>query len=125
MSVLDVRTAARRAIHDKFAVAADYTDASNPVPEPITVRWYGQNVHPIGDLEAIGYAEVWTRIDRLKFMRGELAAARSGAGLTLSRSGLVTITDFGSAAFRLDAMLPPDGPEEIIWTVIPEGPIAP
>lgn len=125
MSILDVRTAARLAIHEKFAVAADYTDADNVTAVPLTVRWYGQNVHPIGDLEGAGYAEVWTRIDRLKFMRSELAAARSGAGLTLLRNGLVTVTDFGSAAFRLDAMLPPDGPEEIIWTVVPEGQIVP
>ncbi len=125
MSILDVRVAARRALHQQFALDAIYTDADNVNPVGITVRWYGQNVHPVGDFDGAGYAEVWERVDRLKFMRSLLAAARSGAGLTLLRNGLVTIPDLANATFRLDAMLPPDGPEEIMWTVTPEGIVAP
>lgn len=121
MTAAEVRIAARAAVHAQFAIPANYTDTVNTAPVPLTVRWHGRNVHPEGDFEGAGFAEVFERVDRLIFLRQELI----DAGLTLVRLGTVRFPSYGDAAFLLDVQQPADGPVTVTWTVTPVGVIAP
>lgn len=121
MSADDIRRQARRDIHAQFAVPASYTDSNHVSPVPLTVRWHGQNVHPIGDFDGQAYAELLTRIDRVIFLRDELITA----GLTPAKGGVITIPTYGDAAFNLTVQEPVDGPITLTWNVTPRQVVAP
>lgn len=121
MTAAEIRAQAREAIHVQFAHAAHYTDSGHGVPVPLNVRWHGQNVAPIGDFEGAGYARILDRVDRIIFLRSELTAA----ALVLGRGGRVSFPLLGGATFILDHLMPADGPTTELWTVTPDGVIAP
>ena len=114
MTAAEIRAQSRRAIHTQFAVPALYLDVTLSTALPLTVRWHGQNVHPIGDFEGAGYAEILERVDRLIFLRDELTTP-------LRRNGVVTFPAYPGMGFTLDVEQPVDGPVTVAWTVIPDG----
>lgn len=130
MSLADIKTQARRAIHGRLAVPATLVDEDHPdglifaddyAGEVLTVRYHNK-LDRSGDLSA-DYAEIIDGIDRLVFLDENVAAVSAGlvangeAPLALSRGAEVTIAGYKGLTFVLDSQQPPDGPSETVWVV--------
>lgn len=130
MSLADIKSKARRAIHGRLAVPATLVDEDHPAGlifaedyegETLTVRYHNK-IDRSGDLSA-DYAEIIDGIDRLVFLDENVAEVSAGlvanaeAPLTLSRGAEVTIEGYKGLTFVLDSKQPPDGPSETIWVV--------
>ncbi len=112
MSFAEIKAAARRAVHDAFAIAATYQDAVVTTPVDLLVRYHTRMVRPFGD-DGSGYAEVIENIDRVVFDTEALAAL----GITPIRTGVVTFPDYGITV-KLDVRDPTSGPIAQAWTVV-------
>lgn len=131
MSLIDIKTRARRAIHGKLAVpVSSFTDEEHPdgltfgdllTPPTLTVRYHNKMARD-GNLDG-DYAEIIDGIDRLIFLDenvAEVSAALVIAGqpaLVLSRGAEVVIQPYQGLRFVLDTQEPPDGPSEVVWVV--------
>lgn len=129
MSLVDIKAAARRAIHQSLGVPATLVDADHPnglvfaagYGGPfLTVRYWNKQVKT-GALNA-DYAQVIEGINQLCFLDDNIAAvstalvANGQPPLVLERNALVTIPGY-SMVFSLDTDEPTDGPAETVWTV--------
>lgn len=130
MSLIDIKTQARRAIHGKLAVPASYVDEDHPeglifaedyAGSGLTVRYHNK-LDRSGNLDG-DWAEIIDGIDKLIFLDEqitELSAAlveNGEAPLALSRGAVVTISGYKGLTFTLDSQEPPDGPLETRWVV--------
>lgn len=130
MSLIDIKTQARRAIHGKLAVPASYVDEDHPdglifaedyVGPRLTVRYHNK-IDRSGDLDG-DWAEIIDGIDKLIFLDENVAAVSAAlvdngeAPLALSRGATVTIEGYKALTFALDSQQPPDGPSETVWVV--------
>ncbi len=130
MSLVDIKAAARRAIHGRLAVPATLVDEDHPdglifaedyTGERLTVRYHNK-IDRTGDLNG-DYAEIIDGIDKLVFLDENVAAvsaalvANGEAPLVLSRAAEVTIEGYKGLTFTLDTQEPPDGPAETLWVV--------
>lgn len=112
----DIKTRARRAIHDRAAVPALYfatPDATESVE--ITVRWHNK-IAASGDLDG-QYAQALDAVDRLVFHQDNLNDPERDAPVVLKYAGEVVIPEYENTTFSLDQREPTDGPSEVIWTV--------
>lgn len=130
MSLVDIKTKARRAIHGRLAVPARLEDDDHPLGllfsddyrgPGLTVRYHNR-LERTGDLDG-SYAEIIDGIDRLVFHADNLAevsaalVANGQPPLVLSRAAVVRIPGYDGLAFSLDSQEPPDGPGEVRWVV--------
>lgn len=131
MSLIDIKTRARRAIHGKLAVpVTSFIDEEHPegltfgdllIPPTLTVRYHNKMARG-GNLDG-DYAEVIDGIDRLILLDenvAEVSAALVEAGqpaLVLSRGAEIVIQPYQGLRFVLDTQEPPDGPSEVAWVV--------
>lgn len=131
MSLIDIKTRARRAIHGRLAVpVTSYVDEEHPdgltfgdllTPPTLTVRYHNKMSRG-GNLDG-DYAEVIDGIDKLIFLDqnvSEVSAALVEAGqpaLVPSRGAEIVIQPYQGLKFILDSQEPPDGPSEVMWVV--------
>jgi len=130
MSIVDIKTRARRAIHGRLAASATLVDPDHPdglifgedyTGGGLTVRYHTE-LKKTGDLDG-DFADVIDGIDRLVFNDENLAEVSAAlvdngeAPLVLSRAAVVTIPGYKGLRFTLDSQEPPDGPLETIWVV--------
>lgn len=108
----DIKTRARRDVHNQFAVRALYQDPATPATQ-LGVRWHDRYGMPVGNLPGGDYSEIFENVERLLFDDDELAIK----GIVLSRNGTVTFPDFDNFRLTLDARIPRDGPVKIEWTI--------
>lgn len=111
-SFADFKRQSRREVHATFAVAALYSDTV-VTGVGVTVRYHNKILRT-GNLQNSGYADIVEGIDRLIFDDAEMASKV----LTLRRDGIVTIPEYGGAAFILDTRDVQDGPVEVAWNVV-------
>lgn len=119
-TLIEIKTRARQAIHDRAAVPAFYyADVDDDTGVPIKVRWHNR-IDTTGDLEG-SYGAIIDGIDRLIFNVPDLEDEdQPGRPVILAYGGEVVIPGFLpgiDAFFSLDQLQPSDGPLEIIWTV--------
>ncbi len=118
----ETKRQARQALHSLAGVAALYTSPYEETSVTLYVRFHNKSARPVGDLENGGYAEILTGIDRLVFQESNLAAplqpdGTTAAAVTLAAQGTVEFETYG-LTFSLDVLEPPDGPENVYWTVV-------
>lgn len=99
MSLRDIKTAARLALHGAMKVDALYI-AGDADPVPCTVRVHSDS-KALGDVRgtSLGYAERHELIPRLIFLVSEIAAPVRGAYVTIS----------ADEAYAIDNLMPRDG----------------
>lgn len=130
MSLIDIKTKARRAIHGKLAVPASYVDDDHPdglifggdyTGSGLTVRYHNK-LDRSGDLDG-DWAEIIDGIDKLIFLDEqveEVSAALVANGqppLVLTRGAQVVIAGYKDLTLTLDSQEPQDGPSETRWVV--------
>lgn len=111
-SFAQVKRDARRAVHDTFAVSAEYRDDSMVDPVPLRVRFHTQRVSPFGDLNGQGFADVIENADRVVFDLEALAALP----VVPCRGGVLVFPDYG-LTLVLDQREAVSGPINETWTV--------
>lgn len=130
MSLVDIKTRARQAIHSRGAVPALLVDDDHPdglafgdgyTGSGLMVRYHNK-IDRSGDLDG-DYSEIIDGIERLIFLDSNVAevsaalVANGEAALVLSRGAQITIPGYKGLTFTLDTKQPPDGPEETVWVV--------
>lgn len=121
MSLVDIKTAARSALHQAMGVSGVYTspedvvtpsDAQATAGLVLRVRWHNK-LERNGAIEGAFNAEIIEGINRLVFQSDNLAAL----GLELEQDGVVVIAGYNNARFQLDTEEPSDGPLNVYWNV--------
>lgn len=112
-----IKAKARRDIHDRLSVAAQHADYLSGVLTDISVRWHNKQVL-LGDLQDSGYASVIEGIEKIIFLRSELATL--GVNLKTGDRVIITAEGFENAELTLVAQSPIVGPVEVIWQVARE-----
>lgn len=110
-----IKAKARRDVHASLSVSARYESYSQEVVfGGLSVRWHNKQ-QLVGDMDSGGYAQIIDGIERIIFMRDELASA----GITLEEGDTVVITaeGFDNVALILKTQEPVVGPVEVIWQV--------
>lgn len=115
MSWADIKSAARQAVHETFALPAIFYSSSVATPtveaDTVNVRLHDKS-KAVGDLAGtnLSYAEVMERPTQLIFDVPELT------GRTLSRGVIITMLDYSGRAvgFYVDNVNPRDGGKQTV-----------
>ena len=115
-SLSETKRIARQAVHGLASIAVLYNDATLIAPVTVTARYHNKLSRPMdGGFEGDGYAQIIESIDRLIFSETNLTEA----DVELRQGGTVTFEDY-NIVFVLDVLEPPNGPENVYWTVVRE-----
>lgn len=111
----EIKAKARRDVHASLSISARYESYSLDSHEDISIRWHNKQAL-VGDMDNGGYSTMIEGVERIIFMRSELAAK----GIELNEGDSVTVTaeGFEEAKLLLKAREPIVGPEEVIWQVV-------
>lgn len=113
MDFAEIRTMARRVVHETFAVPCLYLAPGAITRVPLTARLHSKMVVG-GDLAGGGYATVIEGVTRAVFNREALKAA----GVSLRKRGQVTFLDY-QQSFELDVRDTFEGTVTEKWSVAP------
>lgn len=109
MSFADIKAAARRSVHETFAVPVQYRTSPADEPIDLTARLHTRIV--VGG-ENGTYASIIEGVTRIVFNREELAAK----SVVPFRNAVVTFPDYGQS-FVLDIRDPQSGPVTEKWSL--------
>jgi hypothetical protein len=109
-----VKQAARRIVHQTFALDAEYWYNDGDVPVALRVRWHNKLTN-VGDPNNEGYPVTIDTIDKVIFDIEELAAKT----VVVARGGRVKILHpaFGGQVLAIDTRDPRCGPTDQVWYV--------
>lgn len=99
-------------VHQTFAVEATYTAPGGP-SVPITARYHSK-IDPSG-IGEVDFAQVLEGINRIVFLRAELAAA----GIVPGHNGMVHFVPYGTT-YSLDTEDPRTNANSVAWLVVPQ-----
>lgn len=118
MSFLDLKTKARRSVHNAFAVPCILTNGDGSFP---TVARLHTRMQLGGDIASEGYASIIEGVNRVVFNREQLAALDGGLGVVPARGDQVVFTNYIATgmdlALELDARDTYEGPIDERWAV--------
>lgn len=119
MSMAEIKSEARTAIHERGAEQCSYTDRGTPttpsaeqLAEGLLLSARFASKTKIASAESDGVS-IMENIERLIFNQAQL----DSLGLELESGGLVTFPGYG-LVFELDQRIDPDGPLNVYWTVV-------
>ena len=113
----DIRTSARRQVHETFAVPVLYYRGNSKVPfatpveSPLTARLHNK-VQVASEAVGGGYSQILEGVTRVFFNVEDLQAL----GLVPAKADRVTFVDYGQT-YRLDNKETPNGPINEKWSV--------
>lgn len=119
MSMAEIKTDARNALHAEMAEPCSYSDRGTPATPSaeqlaeglfLSARFASKTKIASAESDAVSIME---NIERLIFNQPQLDAL----GLELDHGGLVEFPGYG-ITFELDQRIDPDGPVNVYWTVV-------
>lgn len=111
MDFNELRIAARRARHAALSTCVHYASPKTGVTsDKLRVKVYDKE-DIVGELKRDGYAQGPAVISHLRFSSDEL----DQESITLNRGDRVTMPD--GAVLILGALMPSDGPVNVVWQV--------
>lgn len=119
MTMAEIKTDQRNALHADMAEPCSYQDRGDPViptAEQLAVGLFLSarfaSKTKLASAESDGVS-IMENIERLIFNQPQL----DSLGLELESGGVVTFPGYG-IAFELDQQIDPDGPVNVYWTVV-------